>query len=149
MPGPAPDPNARRRNARPDWIKLPMSGRRGRPPAWPIGRPTKTETALWKELWATPQAVAWEQLGWTRIVGRYARLVIAGEGEEASAALLGEVRQMEDRLGLSPMSMKRLQWEVFDDGAAGSGGSGPRGGGSKRRSLATVTDIADFREQYG
>ena len=30
------------------------------------------------------------------------------------SALLGEVRQMEDRLGLSPMALKRLMWEVSD-----------------------------------
>jgi hypothetical protein len=30
---------------------------------------------LWRQVWATPQALAWEQLGWTRTVARY-RLVL-------------------------------------------------------------------------
>jgi hypothetical protein len=36
------------------------------------------------------------------------------ESGKTNAALLAEIRQMEDRLGLSPMAMKRLQWEVAD-----------------------------------
>ncbi|HEV2593055.1 MAG TPA: hypothetical protein VGU02_14310 [Gaiellaceae bacterium] len=29
-----------------------------------------------------------------------------------TAALLGEIRQLEDRYGLSPMGRRRLQWEM-------------------------------------
>lgn len=67
---------------------------------------------MWVELWSSPQAAAWEQLGWTRLVARYSKLLIAAERANATAALLGEVRQLEDRLGLSPMAMRRLQWEI-------------------------------------
>ena len=31
---------------------------------------------------------------------------------EPNAALLSELRQIEDRIGLSPMAMRRLQWEI-------------------------------------
>ncbi len=112
MPGPAPKRNARRTNARPDWRTLPATGREGMAPVWPIGLPDDQEQDLWLELWRTPQAVAWADLGWTRAVARYARLVIESESGTANAALLAEIRQMEDRLGLSPMAMKRLQWEI-------------------------------------
>lgn len=77
-----------------------------------MGKPTKTLAALWVSLWSTPQAVAWEGLGWTRVVARYAKLLLAAEKPSATAALLSEVRQLEDRLGLSPMAMRRLQWEI-------------------------------------
>ena len=137
MPGPAPKKEARRRNARPDWRTLPAEGRRGRAPAWPIGKPTRVETELWKKLWATPQAVAWADLGWTRIVGRYARLVLLCEGPDATAALLGEIRQLEDRLGLTPMSMRRLQWEIGE--ATSSTSSGRK---------ATVTQLDEYRQLY-
>jgi hypothetical protein len=137
MPGPAPKAGARRRNARPDWRTLPASGRPGRAPAWPIGRPSRSETALWRQLWATPQAFAWDDLGWTRIVARYCRLVLICEGPESSAALLSEVRQLEDRLGLTPMSMRRLQWEIGDVAATSS--KGPK---------ATVTQIDEYRQLY-
>lgn len=127
MPGPPPKKNARRRNARPDWVKLPAGGRTGDPPAFPIAPPVDTnpetgETrqaehpegldALWAELWSSPQAVQWDALGWTRVVARYALLVLASERPRASGKTLEEVRHLEDRLGLSPMAMKRLQWEV-------------------------------------
>lgn len=112
MPGPAPNPHARRSNARAGWKTLPAAGRSGKPPAWPIGRSSAEQSELWRALWTTPQAVAWEDLGWTRVVARYANVLLACEKPDASAALLGEARQLEDRLGLSPMAMKRLQWVV-------------------------------------
>lgn len=33
------------------------------------------------------------------------------------SSLLSEMRQLEDRLGLSPMARRRLQWELPEDGA--------------------------------
>lgn len=44
-----------------------------------------------------------------------AGLVVRAENFEASGALLGEVRMLEDRLGLSPMAMLRLRWEVVEE----------------------------------
>ena len=112
MPGPPPKRNARRTNKRPDWRTLPASGREGDPPEFPLSRPSVAVLALWLDLWRSPQAVAWEQFGWTRVVARYAKLLVAAERTNATAALLAEVRQLEDRLGLSPMAMRRLQWEI-------------------------------------
>jgi hypothetical protein len=38
-----------------------------------------------------------------------------------TAALLAEMRQLEDRLGLSPLSRRRLQWEIEQaEGADGA-----------------------------
>ena len=136
MPGPPPNPNARRRNARPDWRRLPASGRAGEPPAWPLPRATKAERALWAQLWASPQAIAWESLGWDRTVARYARLAVEGEKRGASTRLLAEVRQLEDRLGLNPMAMKRLQWEISE-----AQQEEPR--------ADNVADLDAFRERLG
>lgn len=136
MPGPAPDPNARRRNARPQWKKLPATGRQGDPPEYPLGAMTKKLEGLWAELWASPQAVAWAEYGWTRVVARYAKLVLAAERPNAKAALLGEVRQLEDRLGLSPMAMKRLQWELTDAPA-------------ETETPSDVPNIDDYRVRLG
>jgi hypothetical protein len=95
---------------------LPAGGRVGDPPAWPLAR---AEAETWKGLWATPQAAAWEKLGWTRVVARYAVLIEAVEESEGvpASALLGEVRQMEDRLGLNPKAMRSLLWEVSSEDA--------------------------------
>lgn len=134
MPGPAPSPHALRRNARPDWRKLPASGRVGRSPAWPMAEDLEPPS-IWAELWHTPQAVAWEEMGWTRVVARYACLLNEIEHPHperpTNAALLAEVRQLEDRLGLSPMAMRRLQWEI-ELAPVGAGESG-------------VTNLDDYR----
>lgn len=141
MPGPPKNPNARRRNARPDWRTLPSAGRAGAPPAYPIGKPTKAIAAVWTDLWSSPQAVAWEELGWTRVVARYARVLVAAEKPNAAASLLAEVRQLEDRLGLSPMAMKRLQWEIGPSSAAASSGDDDQAG--------KVARLDDYRDRLG
>jgi len=118
MPGPPPKPagQRRRRNAVPSTVRLPAAGRVGRAPRWPLAGSVPVEArALWRSLWATPQAAAWERLGWTRVVARYALVLLAAEEPGAAASILGEARQLEDRLGLSPMSMLRLRWEVAAD----------------------------------
>lgn len=97
-------------------LKLPAEGRKGRPPAWPIAGPmTPEEREAWKQLWRTPQAVAWERLGWTRTVARYCRALVAAEKPDASPALHAQVTALEDRLGLTPKAMRLLLWEIASD----------------------------------
>ena len=115
VPGPPPKKNARRRNARPDWVTLPADGRKGRAPRWPLsGRVQRG----WAELWRRPQAVMWERNGDEYLVARYLILRNAIQDEldhsVVNATAMAELRQIEDRLGLSPMAMKRLQWEIGD-----------------------------------
>jgi hypothetical protein len=84
----------------------------------------------WERLWKTPMAKAWVRMHIDLIVARYVRcaLMIEGgyddeEGEEgerkraltvATAHLHSEVRQLEDRLGLSPLALLRLRWEIAE-----------------------------------
>jgi hypothetical protein len=119
MPGPAPKYDPVRRNARGGPLQLPAEGRKGKAPAWPLpGEPAEEEREAWAELWRTPQAVAWERLGWTRTVGRYCRVMVAAEQEGASAQLLAQATALEDRLGLTPKAMRLLLWEVVADEVA-------------------------------
>jgi hypothetical protein len=71
------------------------------------------ETSLWADLWSLPQAVQWERLGWKRDVAQYVRHKIMAELGDLDGAR--EARQWSDRLGLSPMAMLRLRWEVVAD----------------------------------
>lgn len=71
------------------------------------------EVELWRELWALPQAAQWERLGWTRDVAQYVRHKVMAELGDLDGAR--EARQWSDRLGLSPMAMLRLRWEVTAD----------------------------------
>lgn len=124
MPGPAPKPGARRPNNGRDnnpfhqSLALPSEGRRGRAPKWPISKMKAGEKAAWSGLWATPQAVAWEKLGWTRVVARYCRLMVIAEGDDAPVPIYAEVRQLEDRLGLTPKAMLSLRWSIVEDEVA-------------------------------
>ena len=74
------------------------------------------EAELWRDLWATPQAVAWERLGWTREVAQYVRWKVKAELGDLDASK--EARQLGDRLGLTPLAMLRLRWEVAPDEVA-------------------------------
>lgn len=116
MPGPPPKKNARRRNARPDWVTLPAAGRKGKTPKWPL---TGRAVPGWVALWRKPQAVMWERNGDEFLVARYAKVRHLVQNpdspDEISTQALSELRQMEDRLGLSPMALKRLQWEIGED----------------------------------
>lgn len=114
MPGPPPKPDGqrRRRNASVAMTQLPAAGREGPPLRWPYkGRPP----ALWAELCRLPQAVAWERMHMVRLAARYCRKLLEAEQPDAMVSLQAEVRQLEDRLGLSPMSMLRLRWEIAAD----------------------------------
>lgn len=119
MPGPPPKTNVVRRNPRVGPTLLPAAGRRGSPPDWPLPRALSgAEGVAWQRLWASPQAVAWENLGWTSTVARYCRLLVASDAEDAPITLCAEVRQLEDRLGLNPLSMRRLMWQIAPDEVA-------------------------------
>jgi len=99
--------------------RLPPEGRKGNPPAWPLpGRQQAGEREAWRQLWATPQAAAWEKLGWTRTVARYCRLLVRAEEPEATAAVQAQTTALEDRLGLTPKSMRLLLWEIAVDEVA-------------------------------
>lgn len=95
---------------------LPASGRSGPPPPFPLAHVEPEERDVWRQLWATPQATEWERLGsfYVRVVARYVRSLIEAEEPGAVAALQSEVRQLEDRLGLTPMAMLRLRWVIGD-----------------------------------
>jgi len=112
-----------RRNARSGPVKLPAEGRKGDPPPWPIpGRATVAEMRTWADLWTTPQAVAWEQLGigTVREVARYARLSAACEKRNAPASLHAQATALADRLGLTPKSMRLLLWEIVTPDIGGA-----------------------------
>ena len=112
--GPPPNPNAKRRNDRVGMTHLPAGGRTGKPPAWPLlSVATKAEKHAWAQVWATPQAVAWERLGWVRMVARYVKVMVKAEGGDERA--WAETRLLEKELGLTPAALRALMWVIDAD----------------------------------
>lgn len=159
--GPPPDPNALRRdraNDRDGWTLLPAGGRTADAPPFPllshagqqtdldehvnVGALDERELAVWRDVWRTPQACAWDRLGWTSEVALYVRLMVGAEHGDLKMA--GEARQWSDRLGLNPAAMLRNRWRVVEDelgprrNGATSSGSSPRVGRSARDRLRTA-----------
>ena len=121
MPGPAPKPASQRRRTNApmaNTVTLPSEGRTGRAPAWPLSKMRAGEKARWDRLWSLPQALMWERIGCAEVVARYVRVVVDAEKADASAAVRKTAADLEDRLGLTPMSMLRLRWEIVADETA-------------------------------
>lgn len=95
------------------------------------------ETALWDELWGTPQAIEWERQGWTREVAQYVRWKSRAELGDLNAGR--EARMLSDRLGLNPKAMRALMWQVGGVAAA------PK---AKRQAKATGTDGASVTNLF-
>lgn len=141
MPGPLPDPNRRRRNAPTiPTTELPAGGRKGRKPK-PPARLDLGDAALewWRWAWSTPQAAAWDGGGFEEFLARRAALeddlaaldtvaeridsdddylleLVRRLGALAGGrlALLREMRELDDRLGLTPKGMAALRWRVVE-----------------------------------
>lgn len=118
--GPAPDPNALRRDRPSDaatWRHLPSAGRQGDAPAWPLSRLTARERALWVEMWRRPQAIVWEENGQQVEVAMFVRSLKDAERAKAAVAMRTLVRQQMDALGLTVPGLRANRWTI--DGEEG------------------------------
>lgn len=101
-----------------EWVLLPASGRKGPAPKLPNRTPkgkawSASTKSWWSKLWKRPQATQWSadddaifRLAWLR-----EKVWL----DEATAAELSEMRQIEDRLGLSPKALLQLRWRIVAD----------------------------------
>ena len=123
-------------------MALPAGGRKGRAPAFPLPRIVryatilgdsgkgvripdenltkefrKRELELWREVWKTPQAVAWEREPYRLpTIAKYCRIMASTEIEpEASAALWSRERELRQECGLSPDGLKANGWAIAPD----------------------------------
>lgn len=114
--GPAPDPNALRRNRDAgEWVTLPAEGRQGEEPTWPLyGKPTDREAYIWRAFWKKPQAIMWEHNGQEYEVALLVRRYTEAEAPMASANLSTLVRQMMDSLGLTIPGLRTNRWKIAD-----------------------------------
>lgn len=147
MPGPAPKPEGekRRRNqATFDWTLLPRSGRKGATPKLPTRTPagrawSASTKSWWAKLWHTPQSTQWGEHDDALL--RMAWLREKFWANDASAAEMSELRQLEDRYGLNDKAMLQLRWRIVDDELLEHGTAAPdapKAGGERRERLRVV-----------
>ncbi len=110
-----------------DWTTLPAEGRHGPPPKLPKLRQwTDATLDWWAELWKTPQAAAWDQTGRTlhTLAMLHHQLAIdeaLTPDKSRASTIAAEMRQHEDRHGLTPKAMLQLRWRVSATPTDGSG----------------------------
>ena len=120
-PTPKPSSQRRRRNKDAQPSTLPAAGFSGPIPKLPSKSPAwlKLTKDWWTTIWRSPMATRWEDADVPSLV-RLARLVDTvnrSDGQKSwmgsqQANLLSEIRQLEDRYGLSPKSRASLRWEI-------------------------------------
>lgn len=136
MPGasyPKPDGQTVTRHERAfDWVELPEK-RVGKAPALPTWRKFDRRTrAWWSELWKRPQAVQWQQSG----ASLFALAVLYDDlitGRVDAAKLSAEIRQHEDRHGLSPKALLQLRWRLPEKAGASQATKAPASSSRKAR----------------
>ncbi|MFG2307655.1 hypothetical protein ACGFS9_03030 [Streptomyces sp. NPDC048566] len=113
--GPAPDPRSLRSAKAMDkggWRTLPAEGRQAPAPGWPLTTAAERELDLWDELWAKPQAVAWEDMGQEFEVALFVRTLAEAERADGRVDVKKMVRGYLDSLGLSVTGMNRNRWKI-------------------------------------
>lgn len=119
--GPAPDPNALRRNRKDDaggWITLPAEGRTAPAPEWPLIGQSDREVELWERYWRKPVAIIWERDQQTEHVALFVRMFAEAEQEKARAEDRKTVKAMLADLYLTSDSMLRARLRIASDEVA-------------------------------
>ena len=94
-----------------------MAARPGnaKPAEKPVPRPIRAlnreENALWRALWRAPEASRWREVDRVPLT----RLVELSAAKTDDTKLLAELRQLEDRFGLSPHARKVLGWHDAEE----------------------------------
>ena len=76
-----------------------------------MDEPHARTVAWWSAIWASEMAPVWLESDRHELLA-LADLKEAQHRGEASAAILSEIRQLNDRFGLSPLARRRLAWEI-------------------------------------
>jgi hypothetical protein len=120
MPGPAPDPNALRRDRKDDasWTSLPSTPRVGPFPCWPLPTASDRELELWGSLWAKPQGSLWLLYGQEHFVAVYVRRSIEAEESGSAVTLGGLTKKMADDLLLNIPAMHKARVKIAADEVA-------------------------------
>lgn len=145
--GPRPDPNSLNSQRKGlSYGTLPAEGYQGEPPEWPLPASTPRELEVWREVWRTPQAVAWSVQPWRHHpVALWVRWTVRMEAPDAPAALATATMRQADAIGLTPAGLKENGWTIGEPAetpSASGSAPAPRRSSSKAR-LTVVRDDGD------
>lgn len=114
--GPMVDPSSARSEARGlKFRRLPLAGRSGRTPKFPLPGQSAREGQVWREAWRSPQAVAWESEPWRwKIVALWVRVSVRCEDREAPAGLFAQLHRLADQIGMTPAGLRENGWLIED-----------------------------------
>lgn len=150
--GPPPDPGALRRDRKDDagWVVLPLTGRPGDPPEWPLPEQTDREVHHWARLWKLPQATEWERLELFVEVALYVRRLCECELPGANAALGNHVIRLSEALGLTTAGLRVNRWHIGTSRSAtataeASPESAPAADGTQAPTARPVASRASMR----
>lgn len=116
MAGRIPKPKAeRQRMNKTQGARLPRSGSGRDAPEWP-GDPDICVYAsdYWEMIWSSPMGLVYLDADIPALVRLTELVHMWSAGKEQG--ILGEIRNLEDRFGLSPLSRRRLEWEIVQAG---------------------------------
>src|SRR5207245_5275892 len=90
-------------------------------------------------LWTLPQATAWDQSGLSLVMLAVLHeevVTVAKRGGTARSAVFAEMRQIEDRHGLSPKALAGLRWRIGEPDEEGEPETAPSPSAAARRRRA-------------
>lgn len=109
-----PGQRVRRNKDQQNWKQLPAA-KRFKPPTAPTKWSASTKR-WWKLIWDSPMSSMWVESD-THALLRLGDLLDLQSKGKISAIMVGEIRQIEDRFGLSPKSRRTLMWHIPVEGA--------------------------------
>ena len=119
--GPAPDPNALRRDRKDDaagWTVLPAFSSVSAVPVWPLAGLAPREEDLWAKHWAMPQSVLWLKNGLELQVAMYVRTFVEAEVPGAPTSTRTLLKQLANDLLLTLPAMLAARVRIADDEVA-------------------------------
>jgi hypothetical protein len=121
---------------------LPAEGRVGDEPRWPLPPISDRERFIWREMWAKPQAVAWESHGLHYEVAFMVRRMTEAEQPMPTAAVITAVRQAMDSLGLTIPGLRANRWKISEKADQAATREPARRSASSARGRLTVVPSA-------
>lgn len=124
------------------WVTLPAEHTTPAPKLPALRKWSNETERWWLELWRKPQASQWDPSG-SSAVPMAVLYQDVQDWPDKSTAMLGELRQHEDRHGLNPKAMLQLRWRfaASDVPATTKAPAKPKKAATRRdRVLAIVPD---------